>query len=139
MLVMYIFHIALQQVGLAGRTSLLLHPVNDGVGRPAVAILDGFAILEELQGGNAADFKLFGQCGLFCNVHLSELYWGIFLCQSFGGFSVLRSQSFAVSTRDVILKIAFLIKGGKAQKAEVSLQRRLCISTSAFLKLVSVP
>ena len=44
-----------------------------------------------------------------------------------------------VITRDVILKIAFLIIGGKAQKAEVSLQRRLCISTSAFLKLVSVP
>ena len=38
-----------------------------------------------------------------------------------------------VQIRDVNLKIAFVIKGGKARKAEVSPQRRLHISTSAFL------
>ena len=48
-------------------------------------------------------------------------------------------SKYEVCIRDVNMKIAFLIIGGKAQKAEVSLQRRLCISTSAFLKLVSVP
>ena len=49
------------------------------------------------------------------------------------------AQLYSLLYRDVNMKIAFLIIGGKAQKAEVSLQRRLCISTSAFLKLVSVP
>ena len=43
------------------------------------------------------------------------------------------------SSRDVNMKIAFVIKGGKARKAELSPQRRLRISLSAFLKLVSVP
>ena len=36
------------------------------------------------------------------------------------------------------MKIAFVIKGGKARKAELSPQRRLRISSSAFLYLLSV-
>ena len=42
-------------------------------------------------------------------------------------------NSSSMLIRDVNLKIAFVIKGGKARKVEVSPQQRLHIYTSAFL------
>ena len=46
---------------------------------------------------------------------------------------IISKRFINIYTRDVNLKIAFVIKGGKARKAEVSPQWRLHIYTSAFL------
>ena len=77
---------------LGGRSSLLLHPADDGLGSPASSVLHGLPILKELEGGIAAHLKLLSKLGLLGSVNLSQLDWGVFLGQNTGGFSVLGSQ-----------------------------------------------
>ena len=78
--------------GLGWRSSLLLHPADDGLSSPASAVLHGLPILEELEGGIPADLKLLSKRGLLGGVNLSQLDRGVFLGQNTGGFSVLGSQ-----------------------------------------------
>ena len=78
---------------LGWRSSLLLNPVDDGVGSSAPSVLHGFAILEELQGWIASDLKLLGQTWLFCGINLGQLDGGIFLGQNTSCLSVLGCKS----------------------------------------------
>merc|ERR1711973_496020 len=83
---------------LGRRSSLLLYPGNDGVSSSSTSILHWFSILEELQSWVSSNLKLLSKLTLFSGINLSKLDWRVFLCEDSSGFSILRSQGFAMST-----------------------------------------
>merc|ERR1712012_768193 len=87
-----------REVSLGSRSSLLLYPGNDGVSGSSTSILHWFSILEELQSWVSSNLKLLSKLTLFSGINLSKLDWRVFLCENSSGFSILRSQGFAMST-----------------------------------------
>merc|ERR1719187_148574 len=105
---------------LGRRSCLLFYPGNDGVCSSSTSILHWLSILEELQSRVSSNLKLLSKLTLFCCINLGKFDWRVFLCENSSSFSILRSQSFAMSTPwsikfnqdkfisiDSLLKVAF--------------------------------
>lgn len=98
-------------------TSLLQHPVDDGLGGSTTGIIELLSVFEEVKCWETLDAESFSEGLLLGGIDLSETEWWVIFAQGFGSLLVLWSEFLAVSTpwgvklnEDVLVLLEFLIE-----------------------------